>query len=850
VVTGASETAAGVFEYATVKYVEKNIITPVDYNSEPPAGSFLYYENKGQLIATDTTLVQQIKYYTDNTYPALYFQDHEYSMVFAHIDTVAATPDTLHRIDVSFFQSNASAKTYPLEKGSEYLNYFLAHCPQGVTEIYGNQKLVTTNLYSNMDVVYSSNRYGLKYYFIVKPGGSPSSIKMEYTGASSFHLDGTTNVLTINSTVGSIAYDRPTVYQLNSSNVVVPVTGWTADWQTNGAGNKYKFNLGAYDSTKTLVIEVDMGNAAHAAAPSAIGNLEHSTYYGSTTNDFNNDIQTDNAGNVYTCGISQSAFFPTLNAYQSGYYGASDATLVKFNNAMKRIWGTYLGGTGNEEATSVDFGAGTVHVTGITSSSTSSISSAFPRPLSPVAGALNDYTYSGYNDIFVAKINSAGNALLWSTYFGGTGAERPNRLRFDGLGNFYIVGKGTAASPIKIKAGAYNQDSLGNGYIAKFNSADTLVWSALIPGTTQIEDFAANGAGENVFVADVYYTGYPIATPAAAYADNTLGGLSDGGITKLNSNDTIYWSTLYGGSYSDYAYGVAYNSSSDIFVTGHISGSTPGSTSWPYYNPGGTAFIDSTMGGATDAYFLKFDKNGRRKWASLYGGNLQEDEGYKIACDASDNIYFIGETHSTDFPLDTLAGCYMQASTYASTWSDGFITAFNPSLERIWSTYFSGAGTDLPYGIAIDQSSKLYVTGITDCLNIFPLADIGSGAWYRDSLNNGSYTSSYTDAYIARFDLTPMIIGINEPGTAGNTSLIVYPNPGSSNANLKITLDKQTDLKISVISILGQVVYQKQLQNKIGIVNENVDLSNMTNGVYFISVTTNTGRVSAKIIKE
>lgn len=82
---------------------------------------------------------------------------------------------------------------------------------------------------------------------------------MTYTGATSINLNGTTNVLTINSYFGNIKYDRPTVYQLSSTGTIIPITGWTADWVANGASNKYKFNIGAYDNTKALIIEVDQG---------------------------------------------------------------------------------------------------------------------------------------------------------------------------------------------------------------------------------------------------------------------------------------------------------------------------------------------------------------------------------------------------------------------------------------------------------------------------------------------------------------------------------------------------------------------------------------------------------------
>lgn len=262
-ITGQSALTTGTYQYLTTKYIEKNIITPTDYNNEPTGNNFLFYKNSGQLVNDSSQAIPAVKYYTNNTSPRYYITNNSYSFVFAHVDTVASTQDTLQRIDLTFDGTNAMSvfKTYPLEEKAEYLNYFLPQCPDGITGVHGNQRLITPNIYHNIDLEYSSNQNGAKYYFIVKPGGNPESIQLNYTGASSFSLDENTNALTINSLIGSITYNRPTVYQLSTTNTIIPITGWTADWQTNGVvDNKYKFNIAAYDSTKALIIEVCQGN--------------------------------------------------------------------------------------------------------------------------------------------------------------------------------------------------------------------------------------------------------------------------------------------------------------------------------------------------------------------------------------------------------------------------------------------------------------------------------------------------------------------------------------------------------------------------------------------------------------
>jgi hypothetical protein len=181
IVTGESMKSDGSYEYKTIRYVEHSVVTPTDYDSEVAQVGYDFYENKGQLLNTSDTLVPSIRYYTENSSPQHYIRNNASSFVFARIDSDTATADTVHRIDMTFNQVNAGAKVYSMEPKDDYVNYFLSHLSEGITRLHPNSHLITTDLYSNIDLEYSSNQNGIKYYFIIKPGGSPSAIKIEYT---------------------------------------------------------------------------------------------------------------------------------------------------------------------------------------------------------------------------------------------------------------------------------------------------------------------------------------------------------------------------------------------------------------------------------------------------------------------------------------------------------------------------------------------------------------------------------------------------------------------------------------------------------------------------------------------
>ncbi len=355
-ITGQSAITTNAFQYLTTKYLEKKIITPADYCNEPTGSNFLFYKNSGQLVNLSNQAIPNVKFYTNNTSPRYYINNNTYSIVFAHVDTIATTQDTLHRIDLTFdgMSLGNGSKTYPLEEKAEYLNCFLPQCPDGITKVHGNQRLITPNLYPNIDLEYSSNQNGAKYYFVVKPGGDPTGIQLNYTGASSFNLDGNTNALTINSSIGSITYDRPTVYQLSATNTIIPITDWTADWQTNGVvTNKYKFNIGTYDHTKALIIELDQGNGSVAST----SNIQWSTFYGGDGIDVGYSIVNDSVGNIYVGGFCQQSAFPTSPGSFQQTQDSSDITssiLMKFNSARQRQWATYYGGSAADEIKSLN----------------------------------------------------------------------------------------------------------------------------------------------------------------------------------------------------------------------------------------------------------------------------------------------------------------------------------------------------------------------------------------------------------------------------------------------------------------------------------------------------------------
>jgi uncharacterized repeat protein (TIGR01451 family) len=214
---------------------------------------------------------------------------------------------------------------------------------------------------------------------------------------------------------------------------------------------------------------------------SGVGSLVFCSYLGGAGDDKAYGIAIDSSGNnVYVSGQTSSNNFPVLAPAQPSFGGVFDAFIAKISSAGTKVYATYLGGSGDDRGSglAVNF-AGAVYVTGATSSTN------FPTvaPLQLANG--------GGFDAFIAKLNPAGNAFLYSTYLGGNANENNTST-------------GTSTNPIAL-------DSSGNAYITGFTA------STNFPTVTPLQ--SNNAGGQDSFVVKI-----ADATPAADFSTSVVPG--------------------------------------------------------------------------------------------------------------------------------------------------------------------------------------------------------------------------------------------------------------------------------------------------------------------------------------
>lgn len=399
---------------------------------------------------------------------------------------------------------------------------------------------------------------------------------------------------------------------------------------------------------------------------------------------------------------------------------AANETLV-IDPMPTRLWGTYYGGSGQDEARDIVVNSsGEVYITGLTYSS-SSIATQ---------GAW-DIDYNPSSDAFLAKVSSIGN-ILWSTYYGGNGSTVPNEeangIAVDFSGSVYIVGNTSSTNNIA-SLGSWDE-TLGGGqdaFIVKFSSLGIRIWGTYFGGNSSdwANDVTIDNSG-NLLICGRTLSNTNIASSGVWKETYVNNGSEDGYIVKFSPSGNRIWGTYYGGNGQENIESIKTDLYGNIFVTGSTGSSTEiaSSGSW-----------DFTYSGNTDAFLAKFSSMGNRIWGTYYGATAFES-GSSLDCDLSGNIVIAGITESTTEIASTGAW-----DSSWNGWYDVFIAKFSSTGTRVWGTYFGGDGEDFVGGIVINESGDVFISGHTESNST--LATLG--AW--DVSFGGQF-----DSYLVKFN--------------------------------------------------------------------------------------------------
>jgi hypothetical protein len=576
---------------------------------------------------------------------------------------------------------------------SSYSNYFIGNDSSGWLSNVPNFAGVTEHdAYPNIDVRYEGVAGQLQMNFIVHPGGDPTAIALDFSKWGQASLDPSGQVI-VRPSQGAedVVLSPPALFQLGPHGQPQTVSGKFVLLDTGAVG----FQVGAYDPSRDLIID-----------PTLI----YSTYLGGTTQVSNGaKVAVDSSANAYLVGSTFATDFPTINPFQPTYGGGlSDAVITKLTSAGVPVYSTYLGGSQDDHGNDIAVDStGSVYVVGNTTSSNfpttsgafsttfQGTSDGFVTRLNPAGTALvysgllgssgtvnaNGVAIDASGNAFVAsevsasdgagfpttpgvvtpsgtgggdigaltKINPAGSALVYSTFIGpGPVTNVASDVVVDGLGNAYVCGDQSGFG-FPTTPGAFQSNQFFSEWIVKLNpTASAFVYSTeLAAGTSVIftpPTIAVDSAGQAVVTGQTDSNTFPT-TPGTVQPTFVAGSGRETFITKLNATGTgLIFSTFLGGTTSgalvDEGDDVVVDGNSDVFVVG-----TTAATDFPTVLP-----LQADLGGH-EAYVAVLNPSGTTLQFSTYLGGSKDDSGGGIALDSKLNMYVVGTTSSTDFPV-------------------------------------------------------------------------------------------------------------------------------------------------------------------------------------------------------
>ncbi len=346
--------------------------------------------------------------------------------------------------------------------------------------------------------------------------------------------------------------------------------------------------------------------------------LVFSTYYGGRNgNESGSGVAVDASGNVLISGTTMSADFPTVNAYQTTFGGTDDAFAAKLNSTGSAIiYSTYLGGNNTDLGGKIALNqtTGDAVFAGTTSSGN------FPTTPGAYKQKLCDNTPGSCNGIFysgsyLVKLSANGNAI-YSTLFDAA----VNDVTLDSSDNATFGGSASAGFVTTPGAFQPASSGGIEGFIAKLNPAgNTLVYGTFLGGGLQsdvITSIAVDSSDNMYVTGKTENTGFP--TTAGAF-DQTYNGGGDGFVTKLNAvGSALVYSTFLGGTAKDQPAAIGLGTSNDAFISGETLSAasfplknslngTSGSIFLTRLNTDASAIVYSTLLGVGGAYDLAVD---------------------------------------------------------------------------------------------------------------------------------------------------------------------------------------------------------------------------------------------------
>ncbi len=385
------------------------------------------------------------------------------------------------------------------------------------------------------------------------------------------------------------------------------------------------------------------------------------------------------------------------------------------------VFSSYSGSTGDNfgftatyDASGHLYGGGMVRSTG------------YPVTL----GVVQPVYGGGENDIAVSKFTPTGDALVWSTYIGGSANEVPHSMVVSANDELFILGtsnstnfpttpgcwlnafQGGSNPPFPVTSYGFSYLTGSDIVVVHLsNDATQLLGSTYVGGsgndglnqqTPTDRNYGDPFRGEIILddqdrplvVTSTSSVGL-FTTPNAV--QSAFGGSMDAYVFRMDPNLTsMLWATYYGGAGVDAGFGIQTSSNGEIYITGGTTSTNLPSAGSP---------VSATFNGGTDGYIARFHPSGSPLLSTTYVGTSGFDQSYFIQLNTDDEVFVVGQT-TGPYPVSP--------GKYANPGATQFLHKFSGDLSTsLWSTRIGGTGSEniSPSAFLVSNCGQIYFSG-------------------------------------------------------------------------------------------------------------------------------------------
>ncbi len=739
----------------------------------------VFLKNNGQILLNSGAVSNEVLFTFKTESFDVFFQKNKVSYVFKRrnsISLVGQNPTDkidveteIYRLDLELLSSNLDVNI--IGKKPISLNQKCLNSYASSIEIgEGHKELIYKNVYKGIDLVFYADDKGLKYDFIVHPNADYQQIKFKYNGGLTNLIDN--QKILIETPLGNLMETIPESYQT----ILEKKKHCNVFYELNEE-HEIIFNVGDYDKNEKLIID------------------PWATFVGGTDVDESYSIYNDSQFNTYVTGITSSLNFPvTVGVLQTVKQGQYDAFLTKLDATGNVLWSTFYGGIGDEFAYKILVDSDdNPYIIGYTNGNDILVSS------SGVAQSSSNGSY----DSFIVKLNSAGN-FIWGTYFGGSGGEFVFSADIDSDNNILVGGYTSSTDMPTVNSFQGIMGGALDAFVAKFDSTGNLLWSTYCGGSNSEDVHALHvDDQDNVIIAgETYSSDFP--TSSGAYQGLNAGN-ADVFVVKYTNLGNRIFATYFGGMNREDANGLNTDLNGNIYVVGYTE-----SANFPML---GTTPYQTTKNGMKDGFVAKFTGAGVPTKSTFIGGT--DNDWFTVAeVSSAQELYVAGYTSSLDMPIISVP---YQLNNMGLT--DGVYYKLDTNLTPNYSTYFGGVSADYTRDLILSGTKPtLTFCGFTSSPDFPVTTNV-----FQDTL------AGQSDAFVFQTDSVFNFVASVSGSFKTNNLATIHPNP--FHQYLYISINKWS--KNEVGSIIFYSVDGKEIQqNKLTSINNKVDLSHLSKGIY------------------